>query len=287
MDEKVMLVTGANSGMGKATVASLADTGARVVMLCRDKIRGEAALQEVLQQKETRKLDLMLCNLADMKDIRRFTDEFKKIYNRLDVLVNNAGVITLDRRETVDGLELQFGVNHIGHFLMTIRLVDIISQTQASRIVVVGSGAHKAGKIHFNDYNLTRGYNVISSYGQAKLANLLFTRELARRLKGSGVTVNCAHPGAVATSMGVDRANGSGKTITGLLRPFFQTPEQGARTALFLALDKSVSNITGEYFYKSKLAKSSRSSQDEDLAKRFFELSEKICGETFKSNVIN
>jgi retinol dehydrogenase 14 len=284
MDEKVMLVTGANSGMGKATVTSLADTGARVVMLCRDKIRGEAALQEVLQ-KPSRKVDLMLCNLADMKDIRRFTEEFKKKYNRLDVLVNNAGVITLDRRETVDGLELQFGVNHIGHFLMTIRLIDVISQTQDARIVVVGSGAHKTGKIHFNDYNLTHRYNVISAYGQAKLANLLFTTELARRLTGSGVTVNCAHPGAVATSMGVDRATGFGKTVTGILSPFFQTPEQGAKTVLFLALDQAVNNITGEYFYKCKLAKSSRASQDENLARRLFELSEQICGEKFILNI--
>lgn len=284
MDEKIMLVTGANSGMGKATVASLADTGARVVMLCRDKIRGEAALQEVMQN-TNRNVDLMLCNLADMKDIRRFTDEFKKKYKRLDVLVNNAGVITLDRRETVDGLELQFGVNHIGHFLMTVRLIDILSQTEGARIVVVGSGAHKAGKIHFEDYNLKHRYNVITSYGQAKLANLLFTRELAKRLKGCGITVNCGHPGAVATAMGVDRTTGFGKTITAVLRPFFQTPEQGARTALFLALDQSVSNITGEYFYKCKLAKASKASQDENMAKRLFELSEKICGETLAENM--
>jgi NAD(P)-dependent dehydrogenase (short-subunit alcohol dehydrogenase family) len=155
MNEKVMLVTGANSGMGKATVASLADTGARVVMLCRDKMRGEAALQEVMQQNSARKIDLMLCNLADMKDIRRFTDEFKKEYNRLDVLVNNAGVITLDRRETVDGLELQFGVNHIGHFLMTIRLMDILKRSKNARVVVVGSGAHKAGRIHFDVCNFS------------------------------------------------------------------------------------------------------------------------------------
>lgn len=285
MNEKIMLVTGANSGMGKATVASLADTGARVVMLCRDKNRGEAALQEVLQQNVNRNIDLMLCDLADMKDIRRFTEEFKKKYNRLDVLINNAGVITLDRRETVDGLELQFGVNHIGHFLLTLQLIDVILKTQGARIVVVGSGAHKAGKIHFEDYNLTRRYSIISAYGQAKLANLLFTRELARRLYGSGITVNCAHPGAVATSMGVDRTTGFGKTITGILRPFFQTSEEGARTALFLALDPSVSKTTGEYFYKSKIAKSSKASQDEVAARRLFELSERICGEAFKVKI--
>ena len=227
----------------------------------------------------------MLCDLGDMSDIRRFTGEFKEKFSRLDILVNNAGVITLDRRETRDGLELQFGVNHIGHFLLTIRLIDIIPRHAGARIVVVGSGAHKAGRIHFEDYNLTKGYNVVTAYGQAKLANLLFTRELAKRLAGTGITVNCAHPGAVATSMGVDRNNGFGKTITGLLRPFFQTPEQGAGTALFLALDPSVKEVTGEYFYKCKKARSSKASQDEEMAKRLFELSEKITGEKLEATL--
>lgn len=283
MSEKIVLVTGANSGMGKATAAKLADTGARVVMLCRDKSRGEAAYKEVLDQDNSRKVELMLCDLGDMSDIRRFTGEFKEKFSRLDILVNNAGVITLDRRETRDGLELQFGVNHIGHFLLTMRLIDIIPRHAGARIVVVGSGAHKAGRIHFEDYNLTKGYNVVTAYGQAKLANLLFTRELAKRLAGTGITVNCAHPGAVATSMGVDRNNGFGKTITGLLRPFFQTPEQGAGTALFLALDPSVKEVTGEYFYKCKKARSSKASQDEEMAKRLFELSEKITGEKLRA----
>ncbi|OPX44376.1 (S)-1-phenylethanol dehydrogenase [Ruminiclostridium hungatei] len=279
MNDKVMLVTGANSGMGRATAASLADTGARVVMLCRDKIRGEEALMEVLEQNRERRLELMLCDLGDMNDIRRFTQEFKNKYGRLDVLVNNAGVITLDRRETKDGLELQFGVNHIGHFLLTVRLLDIIPGVSGGRIVVVGSGAHKMGKIHFEDINLTRGYNVMSAYGQSKLANLLFTRELARRLEGTGITVNCAHPGAVATSMGVDRKTGFGKSLTGLLKPFFQTPEQGAGTALFLALDPSVKEVSGEYFYKCKIAGSSKASKNEKLARELFELSERLTGE--------
>lgn len=269
MSERVILVTGANSGMGRATAAKLADTGARVIMLCRDKTRGEAALKEVLAQNASRKLELMLCDLGDMSDIRRFTEEFKEKYGRLDILVNNAGVITLDRRETKDGFELQFGVNHLGHFLLTLRLIDIMPEHSGTRIVVVGSGAHKAGRIHFEDINLKKGYNVVSAYGQAKLANLLFTRELAKRLAGKGITVNCAHPGAVATSMGVDRKTGFGKTVTGLLKPFFQTPEQGARTALYLALDPAVRDITGEYFYKCKRAKSSKASMDEELALKF------------------
>jgi NAD(P)-dependent dehydrogenase (short-subunit alcohol dehydrogenase family) len=200
-NKKIALVTGANSGMGKATVAALADQGYYVIMLCRSKERGDAALKELSEQNADRDLQLMLCNLGSMKDIRRFTEEFNSIFDRLDVLINNAGVISLDRRETEDGLEEQFGVNHIGHFMLTLRLLDRMKK--GSRIVVVASGAHKVGKIHFKNYNLLKGFNVVKAYSQSKLANVLFTRELAERLKSRGITVNCCHPGAVATSMGI------------------------------------------------------------------------------------
>ena len=149
---------------------------------------------------------------------------------------------------------------------------------EGGRIVNVTSGAHKTGKIHFDDINLTKGFNVIKAYSQSKLANVLFTRELARRVKDRGITVNCCHPGAVATNIGIDRDTGFGKTVTGLLKPFFQTPEQGARTAIFLASDDSVSDITGEYFYKCRIAKSSRRSKDMELAKKLFEFSEELVG---------
>ena len=147
---------------------------------------------------------------------------------------------------------------------------------KGSRIVNVASGAHKTGKIYFDDINLKKGFNVVKAYSQSKLANVLFTRELARRVADRGITVNCCHPGAVATNIGIDRDTGFGKTITGLLKPFFQTPMQGARTAIFLASDKSVENISGGYFYKCKIAKSSKRSKDKKLAKKLFELSEEI-----------
>lgn len=144
------------------------------------------------------------------------------------------------------------------------------------RIVNVASGAHKAGRIHFNDINLKHGYNVVKAYSQSKLANVLFTKELARRLSDKGITVNCCHPGAVTTNMGVDRDTGFGKTITGILKPFFLTPEEGARTAVFLAVDDSVKDISGEYFYKFKPANFSKRSKDTELARKLFELSENI-----------
>lgn len=138
------------------------------------------------------------------------------------------------------------------------------------------AGAHKVGKIHFEDINLRKGFNVVKAYSQSKLANVLFTKELARRLKDRGITVNCCHPGAVATNIGVDRTTGFGKTITGMLKPFFLTPEEGAKTAIFLATDESVKDITGEYFYRCRNAKTSKRAEDENLAKEFFEYSEEL-----------
>lgn len=277
--KKIAIVTGGNSGMGKATVAALADQGFTVIMLCRSRQRGEEALEELCKVGK-RNIRLMLCDLGSMRDIVRFTDEYKASYDRLDVLVNNAGVVSLDRRETLEGLEEQFGVNHIGHFLLTLRLLDLMKR--GSRIIVVASGAHKAGKIHFEDYNLTKSFNPVKAYGQSKLANILFTRELADRLKSRGITVNCCHPGAVATSMGVDRITGFGTKITGLLKPVFLTPEQGAKTAIYLATSPEGGKVTGKYFYRCQITSTSKAAKNRETAKRLFALSEKLTGETFQ-----
>jgi NAD(P)-dependent dehydrogenase (short-subunit alcohol dehydrogenase family) len=150
---------------------------------------------------------------------------------------------------------------------------------KGSRIVVVASGAHKAGKIHFDDYNLTKGFHVIKAYGQSKLANVLFTRELAERIQHKGITVNCCHPGAVATSMGIDRATGFGTAITGLLKPVFLTPEEGARTAIYLATSPEGGKVTGKYFYRCQKAKTSAAAKSRKQAKQLFELSEQITNE--------
>ena len=270
LDNKLAIVTGANSGMGMATVEALSDEGAKVIMLCRNEKRGMEAFKKLMEKKD-RQIELMLCDLGDYSSIRSFASQVKEKYKRIDILVNNAGFISLDRQETKEGLERQFGINHIGHFLLTTELLDLMGE--GSRIVVVASGAHKAGKIHFDDINLKRGYNVVRAYSQSKLANVLFAKELSKRLKDRGITVNCCHPGAVATNMGVSRETGFGKTITGLLKPFFQTPAEGARTAIFLATDESVKDISGEYFYRCKIAKSSRRSNDPELAKKLYEFS--------------
>lgn len=277
LQNKTAIVTGANSGMGMATVRALSDMGAKVIMLCRSEKRGTEALEKLSSEKY-RDLELILCDLGNYDSIRAFANIVRRGYDHIDILVNNAGFISLDRQETGEGLERQFGINHIGHFLLTMSLLDLIGE--GGRIVNVASGAHKTGKIHFDDINLTKGFNVIKAYSQSKLANVLFTRELARRVKDRGITVNCCHPGAVATNIGIDRDTGFGKTVTRLLKPFFQTPEQGARTAIFLASDDSVSEVTGEYFYKCRIAKSSKRSKDMELAKKLFEFSEELVGVT-------
>ncbi|MCR4586496.1 MAG: SDR family oxidoreductase [Lachnospiraceae bacterium] len=270
---KVAVVTGANSGMGLATTAALSDAGAKVIMLCRSEKRGREALAK-LKQKEERQVELILCDLGDYESIRRFARQVKAEYARIDILVNNAGFISLNRQETKEGLERQFGINHIGHFLLTMLLLK--NMGEGSRIVNVASGAHKVGRVHFEDINLKKHFNVITAYSQSKLANVLFTRELARRVADRGITVNCCHPGAVATNIGIDRDTGFGKTVTGMLKPFFQTPEEGARTAIFLAMDNSVKNVSGEYFYRCRIAKSSKRSKDMRLARKLFALSKEL-----------
>ena len=277
---KTAIVTGANSGMGMATARALLNEGATVVMLCRSEKRGKDAYKKLLSDGNSRTY-LILADLGDYESIRQFVQQFKSMFQRLDILVNNAGFISLDRQETQEGLERQFGINHIGHFLLTTSLLDVMGN--GSRIVNVASGAHKTGKIHFDDINLHKGFNVIKAYSQSKLANVLFTRELARRVADRGITVNCCHPGAVATNIGIDRETGFGKTVTGLLKPFFQTPEEGARTAIFLATDESVKDITGEYFYKCKIAKSSKRSKDMELAKKLFVFSEELVSRPTRS----
>jgi NAD(P)-dependent dehydrogenase (short-subunit alcohol dehydrogenase family) len=274
--EKIILITGGSAGMGKATATILARGGSRVIILARNRKRGEAALQEIIQKSGNTKVHLMLCDLGSQISIRQFVKKFKETYTHLDVLINNAGVITPKRNETKEGYEIQFAVNHLGHFLLTNLLLETIIKSKPARIINVSSDAHKVGNIHFEDIHLKKGYNLIKAYAQSKLANILFTYELAERLKGTGVTVNCLHPGAVATQMGIDRKTGFGTALTGLLKPFFKTPEEGAATAVYLAASEEGGEVTGKYFSNKKAIKSSEKSYDKQLAKKLWTLSEKL-----------
>jgi NAD(P)-dependent dehydrogenase (short-subunit alcohol dehydrogenase family) len=275
-NKKVVLITGGSSGMGKAAAVELAKLGYFVIFISRNKERGEKALRDIKTESGSEDVRLMLCDLGDIKSIRKFAEEFKLSYSRLDILINNAGVILPERHETKDGYELQFGVNHLGHFLLTNLLLETIINSAPSRIINVASGAHKVGKIHFQDINFKKNFNLIKAYAQSKLANILFTYELADRLKNTEVTVNCLHPGAVATQMGINRKTGFGTFITRMLKPFFQTPKEGASTAIYLAASDEVKKVTGKYFYKRKPIKSSKLSYDRELAEKLWKLSEEL-----------
>lgn len=278
MAQRIAIVTGANSGMGLETTIQLARQGFQVVMACRSMERGRTALEEAKQKSGQHSIRLMLCDLGSLASVRQFAEQFLGEYSALDVLVNNAGVITVKRHITTDGFEAMIGVNHLGHFLLTHLLLPALLRAPQGRIVVVSSAAHKAGSIHFDDPHLKRGFHVVKGYAQSKLANLLFTRELALRLAGGSVTVNALHPGAVATNFGVNRDTGFGRSVYKLLRPFFRTPAQGAATILYLAVAEEVSQTNGFYYYDNLPIQPSAKALDAEEAKRLWTWSEQAVG---------
>lgn len=278
MKTKTAIVTGANSGMGLASTIELARKGIHVVMACRNEAKGMEALKKARKESNTSHIDMLLLDLASLRSISDFANEFKNNYGTLDILINNAGVVSPKRAVTEDGFELHMGVNHLGHFLLTHLLLEKLEKSNDGRIIIISSGAHKWGKIHFEDANLEKGYNVAKAYGQSKLANILFTKELAKRLENTNITVNAVHPGAVSTELGIDRKTGFGKKVVRMLQPFFQTPAEGAGTAVHLATDSHLSHVTGKYFYKYREATISKHAQNDALAKEFWDWSKKEVG---------
>ncbi|MBK8906017.1 MAG: SDR family oxidoreductase [Anaerolineaceae bacterium] len=276
MKEKVCLVTGANAGLGKATALVLAKMGATVIMVARSQARGEAALAEVRQASGSDKVHLLLADLSSKASVRQLAATVQASYDRLDVLVNNAGAVFQDRQVSIDGYEMTFSLNHLGYFLLTHLLLDLLKSSAPARIVNVSSGAHTGSKINFDDIMLAKRYRSFEAYGQSKLANILFTYELARRLAGSGVTANALHPGGVATEFAM--GEGVMSTIFKLLRPFLLTPEQGAQTQIYLASSPEVADVSGQYFVKKKPVQSSKISYDTAVAQRLWQLSEELTG---------
>jgi len=273
MGEKVCLITGATSGIGKATAMGLASMGASVVMVGRDRGRGEAALAEVKEGSLNASVDLMLADLSSQQEIRRLADEFKETYLRLDVLINNAGLFRSKRVTIADGLEMTFAVNHLAHFLLTNLLLDLLKASAPSRIVNVSSGDHASGTIDFDDLQQEKRYKGAKAYSQSKLANVLFTYELAKRLEGTGVSANCLHPGAgIRTNFGSGVSGIFGFTVRALT-PLMKSPEKGADTSIYLASSPEVEGLSGRYFVKKAAARSSDLSHDKRLARRLWEVS--------------
>lgn len=276
LTDKICLITGANAGLGKVTALELAKKGATVVMVARSRERGEAALAEVQQASGSQNVRLMLADLSSMESTRQLAEQFKAEYGRLDILVNNAGAFFNERLLSVDGYEMTFALNHLNYFLLTNLLLDRLKTSAPARIVNVSSGAHTGGSINFDDLMMEKKYSGFSVYGQSKLANILFTYELARKLEGSGVTVNTLHPGGVATRFG--SGQGFMGWIMKLVRPFLLTPEQGAETQIYLASSPEVEGVSGKYFVKKKPVQSSKESYDTAVAHQLWEVSEQLTG---------
>lgn len=247
MDGKVVIVTGANTGIGKETALDLAKRGATVYMACRDFARCEAARQDILKLSNNLNVFNRTLDLGSMESIRKFAREFIAEEKRLDVLVNNAGLMG-PRRETSDGFESLIGVNHLGHFLLTSLLLDLLKKSAPSRVVVVSSIAHKWGKLNKEDLQSEKSYKAFRAYCQSKLANVLFTRELSKRLAGTGVTVNSVHPGAVKTEISRDSKMGLMCCLAPIFLLFMKDAELGAQTQIRLAVDPKLEKTTGKYF---------------------------------------
>lgn len=282
MTGKVCLVTGANQGIGKETAAALAGMGATVVMTSRDRAKGEAALADVRSRSGRQDVALMPADFGSFASIRQLAADFKAKHERLDVLVNNAGAIMTSRSQTADGFETTFGVNHLGYFLLTNLLLDTVKASAPSRIVNVASRAHFRSEMDFDDLNSGQGrYSAMTTYARSKLANVLFTYELARRLAGSGVTSNCLHPGVVRSGFG---KNNSGyakllfQAFQIVARPWLLSPQKGAATSIYLASSLEVEGVTGKYFADCSETPSSPASHDEESQRRLWDVSEELCG---------
>ena len=270
-----MLVTGATAGIGVPTARVLAERGAHVVIVGRNPAKTEATAAQIKQQTGNNDVDYLVADLSVMAEVRRLAADVLRRYDRLDVLINNAGAIYLSRQLSADGIEMTFALNHLSYFLLTNLLLDRLKASAPARIVNVSSGAHRYGPINFDDMQGEKRFNGQMIYGQSKLANILFTYELARRLAGSGVTANALHPGFVATDFA--KNNGViGRLFRVVTRPFSLNSDQGAQTTIYLASAPEVEGVTGKYFVKCKEERSSPASYDEAAARRLWELSETL-----------
>ena len=278
MQGKTVVVTGGTSGIGEVAAINLAGQGARIVLIARDPVRADATLVKLRAANPAALHTVHLADLSSLAEMKRVAGEIAAAEARIDVLINNAGAVFTSRQESADGLEMTFAVNHMAYFVVTDILLPNLKATPGARIVSTASMAHSSGKIDFDDLQLRKKYSTFHAYGTSKLMNILFNRELTRRLEGSGVTANCLHPGGVATRFGSNNS--------GLMAVIFKvaisiagiSPEKGAQTIIHLASSPDVATISGEYFYKCKVIEPTAAAQDDAAAKRLWDVSAKIAG---------
>lgn len=277
MSGRVCVVTGANSGIGKATAERLAELGATVVMVCRSRERGEGALGEIKRKSGSSDVELLIADFASLESVRSLAREYLGSHGSLHVLVNNAGVAKVRRAVTGDGFETTFQVDYLSQYLLTNLLLGVLEKSAPSRVVLVSSVSHFGGHLDFDDLQTEKGYGVMKAYSRAKLAQVLFTYELARRLQGTGVMVNCLHPGAVATNIW-GRPLGPLSFLMKVNRLFLISPEKGAETPVYLASSPDVAGVTGKYFDEKRERRSSTESYDQELARRLWDVSARLVG---------
>jgi retinol dehydrogenase 14 len=277
MGGKTALITGGTSGIGKATAVALAAMGADVVVVGRNRERGEAAVGEIKSQSHSESVELMLADLSAQDEVRGLADTFLERYDRLDVLANNAGLVQSKRTETADGIETTLAINHLAPFLLTNLLLDRLKQSAPSRVITVSSEAQRWGDMDFDDLQSTQKYRGFPVYGKTKLANIMFTYELAERLKGTFVTANCLHPGPVGTNFGKNNG-GPMMLFFRAAKPFMRTPEQGADTLIWLASSPDVEGVSGKYFSDRKEIEAKKIAYDPAARRKLWEISEDLTG---------
>jgi retinol dehydrogenase-12 len=278
MHGKLCLVTGATAGIGKQTAFTLARMGAKVILVGRNPKKTEETAVEIRQKTGSGAVAYLLADFSDQQQIRALADQYKNRFARLDVLVNNHGALFLNRQETVDGLEMTFAVNHLGYFLLTNLLLDVIKASAPARIAVVSSDGHVGQTLDFDDLQNERNYGGMRVYSQSKLANLYFTYELARRLAGTGVTVNAMHPGFVKTNIGANNFGAIGPIIKTIINLGAIKVEEGAAAVVYLVTSPDVEGVSGKYFVRKRAVRSSEVSYDEEAARRLWAISERLTG---------
>ncbi len=279
MQGKTVVITGATSGIGEVAANKLASMGARIVFVARDERRAEALLAQLRRTGAGRDHRALYADLSRLSEMKRVAEEIAGSETRIDVLMNNAGAIFDRRYETEDGLERTFALNHMSYFVITHILRERLAATPGARVVSTASDAHRSASVDFNDLQMTRGYGSLKAYCKSKLYNILFTRELARQLKGTDIIANCLHPGFVATRFGDE---GKGITVSAfrVLKHLALTPEAGAQTMIFLASSTDAGTASGQYFHKSAVKTPTTAAQDDEVAKRLWVESARIAGIT-------
>jgi len=276
MKGKVVLITGATNGIGLEAARAIAKKGARVVIVGRNPQKTQEVAAQLTRESGV-EVSGIVGDLSLMRDVRKVAAEFRQKFDRLDVLLNNAGAVFDTFQRTDEGNEMTFALNHLNYFLLTHLLLDMLKANAPSRIVNVSSDAHRIGKLDLDNLQAEKGYSSFGAYGRSKLENVMFTYELARRLEGTGVTANTLHPGVVRTGFGHNNG-GIMSAVTSLLQVFAISAEQGAQTSIYLATSAEVEGVSGKYFVKSKAVKSSAASYDESAWKRLWEISETLTG---------